>query len=90
MKVKRIRYCCYGARIASENRHPQVVMSELGITYEHATPQSMGDQWWFWIPHNMPEKLPDFITVSEHDPLESIGFGLSKDAAEKLRDYKGS
>lgn len=88
MKVKRIRYDCYGAQLAGENRHAQEVMRELGITYQHATPQSMGDQWWFWIPGNVPEDLPKFITISERNPMKSIGFGLDKKTAKKLRDHK--
>jgi len=46
-------------------RHAQVVMKELGITYQHSTPQSIGDQFWFWNCENIPEKLPDYIEVEE-------------------------
>ena len=67
--------------------HPQVVMQELGITYQHATPQSVGDQWWFWNCENVPDKLPEYLTVLDLDPMECIGFGLSKEDAEKIRDY---
>lgn len=69
--------------------HPQKVMKELGITYQHATPQSMGDQWWFWNCENIPEPLPDFLEVADWNPMECIGWGLSKEDAEKIRDYKG-
>lgn len=46
--VKHLRYDCIGAAYAGKSRHPQVIR-ELGIMYELAIPQSMGDQWWFLI-----------------------------------------
>jgi hypothetical protein len=88
MKVKRLRYCCNGASIAGEKRHPQDVMRDLGITYQHATPQSMADQWWFWIPDNAPDELPGYMTISEHNPMKSIGWGINKKTAAVLRDYR--
>lgn len=63
-------------------------MKRLGITYQHATPQSMGDQWWFWNCDNIPEEIPDHIEELNLDPMDCIGFGLSKEEAEKIRDYK--
>lgn len=68
--------------------HPQKALSELGITYQHATPQSMGGQWWFWNCENLPDTLPPFLTEMDNDPMDYIGFGLSKSDAEKIRDYK--
>ena len=70
-----------------ENRHAQVVMRELGIKYQHSTPQSMGNQWWFWNCENTPEELPSFLSELGLDPMEQIGFGLSKEDAEKIRDF---
>lgn len=82
--MKHIRYSLMGAHyhhgIAD---HPQKVMKELGITYQHATPQSMGDQWWFWNCEN----VPNFMTDLNLDPMECIGNGLSFTDAEKIRDY---
>lgn len=66
--------------------HPQKVMKELGITYQHATPQSLGDQWWFWNCENIPDPLPEFLTPLNLDPMEQIGYGLSKEQAELIRD----
>lgn len=37
--------------------HPQEKMNELGIKYEHSTPQSIGDCWWFWNCSNIPNPL---------------------------------
>lgn len=68
--------------------HPQKVMKELGITYQHATPQSIADQWWFWNCENIPEQLPPYLKFMDLNPMEQIGWGLSKEDAEKIRDYK--
>lgn len=68
----------------NENRHPQVVMKELGITYQHATPQSMGDQWWFWNCEDIPDPLPSYLTKLDMKAVDAIGWGLSKELAEKI------
>ena len=73
----------------NENRHAQKVMRDLGITYQDSTPQSLGEQFWFWNCENVPEQLPAFITELEVDPMKCIGYGLSKEGAEKIRDYVG-
>ena len=78
-----IRYSSQG----SPNRHPQKVMKELGITYQHATPQSIGDQWWFWNCKNIPDDLPDYFSSLNVDPMECIGRGLSQNDAEAIRDF---
>jgi hypothetical protein len=70
-----------------ENRQAQIVMKELGITYQHSTPQSMADSWQFWNCENIPAELPSFITEMKNKPMKSIGFGLSQADAEKIRDY---
>lgn len=79
-----LRLDLYGLDEAKDNRHPQVVMQSLGITYQHATPQSMGDQWWFWNCENVPDPLPKFLSVLEIDPMACIGWGLSREDAEKI------
>lgn len=88
--IKHLRFN-YNATIlqCGKCRHAQVVMRELGITYQHSTPQSISDQWWFWNCENIPEFLPEYITdLGINDPMEYVGFGLSKEWAEKIRDYK--
>ncbi len=67
------------------NGHPQNVMKELGISYFHATPQSMGDCWWFWCCENVPDKLPLFLTELKVKPESAIGYGLSKKDADAIR-----
>lgn len=70
-----------------DNRHAQVAMKDMGITYQHSTPQTMGDQWWFWNCENVPETLPEYITDLTLDPMKCIGWGLSQEDAEKIASY---
>lgn len=80
-----LRYDLMTAGIdCNENRHAQVVMRELGITYQHATPQSIGDQWWFWNCKNVPQSLPKYLTVLQVKPEDAIGYGLSPEDAERI------
>jgi hypothetical protein len=79
-----LRYCGYASMDAGENRHPQVVMRELGITYQHATPQSIMDAWWFWNCKNVPVNLPPFLRELKIDPLEQVGNGLSAEKAAEI------
>lgn len=81
-----LRIDCY----MGYNEHPQATMKRLGITYQHSTPQSMGDQWWFWNCENVPEPLPEHFSILDLDPMKQIGWGLSQEDAEKIRDYKSS
>ena len=67
--------------------HPQDVMKALGITYQHATPQSMYDQWWFWNCEDIPEDAPEFLSELKLDPMECVGNGLSLVTAKRIRDY---
>jgi len=70
------------------DEHPLQSMERLRITYQHATPQSMLDQWWFWNCENVPDQLPEYFSILEcKDPLKMLGWGLSKENAEKIRDY---
>jgi hypothetical protein len=71
----------------NENRHAQVVMRELGITYQHATPQSICDQWWFWNCECVPETLPAYLSDLNLDPMKCIGYGLSLEDAQRIREY---
>lgn len=81
-------YCLLTAAMKDkENRHPKQVMRDLGITCQHSTPQSMGDCWWFWNCENVPDNLPSAISEVSRDPMECIGYGLSQEDAEKIRDY---
>jgi hypothetical protein len=82
-----LRLSCY----CGYDEHPQQTMKRLGITYQHSTPQSIGDQWWFWNCENVPNPLPEHFSILEcKDPFEMVGWGLSKEDAEKIRDYVSS
>ena len=74
----------------NENRHAQTVMKELGITYQHAVPQSISDSWEFWNCENVPNELPPYLKQMDWNPMDRIGWGLSQEVAEKIRDYKGA
>jgi hypothetical protein len=88
--MKHLNFDCMTAtRECEEQRHPVDVIKALGITYQHSTPQSLGDCWWFWNCENVPEKLPEYLTILNVDPMEYIGWSLTNDMAEKIRDYKG-
>jgi hypothetical protein len=69
-----------------EARHAQTVMKELGITYQHATPQSIADQWWFWNCDNIPKNLPKYLTELNLNPMDCIGNGLSEEEAEQIKE----
>lgn len=87
-KGKHLRYDLMSASFdCSEDRHPQIVMKELGVTYQHATPQSMGDQWWFWNCENIPKELPKYFSELNLDPMKCVGWGLSEDQANKISNY---
>jgi len=84
-----LQFWMIDAEKSGVDAHPQEVLRDLGITYQHATPQSIGDQWWFWNCENVPKKLPAFITeLKISDPMEYVGHGLWTKKAEQIRDYK--
>ena len=88
--LKDLRYDYMTANFAKppENRHAQVVMKELGITYQYGVPQSLGDLWWFLNCKQVPEELPEFITELEVDLQDCVGHGLSQAMADKLEGNK--
>ena len=88
VKRSHLCFCMRKAYDCGVNGHPQKVMKELGIAYQHATPQSIADQWWFWNCENIPQKLPEYLEVAKWDPMKMIGFGLGKKDAEAIRDYQ--
>lgn len=91
-----LRYILQGADEAGEKRHPQEVMKALGIHYIHATPQSLGDQWWFWCCdlHVTSDSigfkpLPSFIEpIDLGDAFKYVGWGISKETAEMIESYR--
>ena len=79
-----LRYCLQEAYSCGERGHAQKVMDKLGIRYQHATPQSMGDQWWFWNCYKLPPELPRFLSELKVHPRDMIGKGLSPILAEQI------
>lgn len=65
-------------------KHPQMLMQELSITYQHSTPQSISDSWWFWNCQNVPDPLPPYLTELRVRPRDAIGNGLSKELADAI------
>ena len=90
VKCSHLRFDCMYGILGEEapKGHPQEIMKKIGITYQYATPQSMGNQWWFWNCENLPKELPEYLEVANWNPMKMIGWGLSKENAEEIRDYK--
>ncbi len=78
--MKHLRYDMYRA----PEGHPVTVMHDLGITYQHRTPQSLSDEWWFWNCSNVPKPLPKYLRALDVDPHEAVGYGLSQEDADKI------
>jgi hypothetical protein len=66
------------------NKHPQLVMRELGIAYLYSVPQSMGDCWEFWCCENTPNELPSYLKEADWNPYNRIGWGLSEEMAKEI------
>lgn len=88
--MKHLRMYMEGDSFSAENAHPQNIMKKYGITYTHCTPQSMGNQWWFWNCENIPDNLPDFFTDLDVDPMDCVGFGLSFKEAQEIIHKKNN
>lgn len=86
--MKHLRFDMLGAFNHGETRHAQDVMKSLKITYQHATPQSIADQWWFWNCENLPENLPPFLEELCVNPIECVGFGLDENTAKAILERK--
>jgi len=84
MENKHLRYNNRTAYESGYKGHPQKEMEKLGITYQHATPQTLGDQWWFWNCKNLPKELPVFLEKTDWNPIKMIGFGLSEKRAIEI------
>lgn len=85
-----LKYCYMTAGFKlKDNRNACEVMKDLGITYQYSVGQSMCDSFEFWNCENIPKKLPESISVMDLNPMDRIGWGLSKEKAESIRDYKG-
>jgi hypothetical protein len=80
-----LRYCLMTAVMTcNEYRHPQDVMRELSIDYQHPTPQSMYDQWWFWNCKGKLDNLPDYLSELHLKPRDCVGLGLNQEMADEI------
>lgn len=85
-----LSYSLQSASNANVKDHPRIAMMRLGIAYHHATPQSLGDCWWFWNCESVPSPLPPYLTeLKIDDPHTCIGYGLSEEQAEAIAAYRG-
>ena len=72
----------------AESIHAQEAMNQLGIKYQHATPQSMGDCFWFWNCLNIPDELPAWIYELEVKAMDYIGCGLNESQAMHIEMFE--
>ncbi|WP_145509494.1 hypothetical protein [Yersinia rochesterensis] len=86
----KLRYCINGSSDAKEMRHPQQVISLLGINYERSEPFPMADCWIFYGCNNLPDYLPPFIEITEisKDGYEMVdGIGVLKKSGVHLTQH---
>ena len=76
-----LQFDIVGAYLMGNNARPQSIMQDLGITYQHCTPQSINDTFWFWNCKNVPDHLPSYIYPLGAKAMDSIGWGLSEEQA---------
>ena len=71
-----------------KGEHPVKFMLRHGITYQHTTPQSITDEWWFWNCEGVPNTLPEGVRALKcDDPYKLIGWGLNEELAEMIKNY---
>ncbi len=89
--ITHLRYSInWGLHNNIKQEHPQLEMKKLGIIYQYVTPQSILDEWWFWNCENVPNPLPEYLEVLNINPFDAIGYGLSKEDAKHIFNYKKS
>ena len=81
---RNIVFCELAASAVGENRHPQIVMRDLGVSWLLSTPQSISNQWWFWCCNGLPEPLPEYLRDLKIEPREAVGYGLSAADADRI------
>lgn len=86
--MKMLHYDLHSAFDSGEPRHAQTVLKSMGVTYLHEVPQSIADCWWFYGPQNLPEPLPDYMSVREVNPIDHVGWGLSEEKAKFLLEME--
>ena len=67
-----LKYDYYSAIDHGQHRHAIDAMYDLGIEFEHSVPQSLIDEYWFFNCSNVPDKLPEYISILQADPRDWI------------------
>ena len=82
-----LRYDLIDAFHSDIKIHPQKEMERLGIEYIHATPQTLGDCWWFWNCKNIPDPLPEYLRPLKWiNPQMAVGHGLRESDVIKIME----
>lgn len=72
-----------------DQRHPQKVMSDLGIKYADCVPNMAAESWKFYgiDPATLPKELPSFLTIISDDPSVAIG-QRAREIERRIADRK--
>ncbi len=58
------------------NEHPRAVVKrlsdELSFKVVWSVPQSIADQWWFWIEFEVEPELPKFMRYADWLPVGTV------------------
>lgn len=62
--------------VVPPNEHPQLAMARLaaqeGFSVLDAVPQSIADQWWFWIEYDRVPELPEYVQPAAWLPVGTV------------------
>jgi len=83
--MKHLRFDIKLAYELKEVGHPKHIMEKHGISFQHETPQSIGECCIFWNCENYPSELPSFLQSVPVDPLDFVGIGLTQELAEEIK-----
>lgn len=68
---------------------PKDQLEQMEIFYQIAVEQKIMNQWWFFAVDNLPEELPEYISIAKFNNLtDLIGEGLDKSDVEYLQSLK--
>lgn len=84
-----LRYNLLAAFLTGHKQHAETTMKSLGITYDAAIPQSVGDQWWF-IRCQVPDglQLPRFLEPMEIDADTLKHYGVDEESLAARGTYE--
>jgi len=86
-----IRLCLMESYYEYPGIHPQVIMKDLGISYQITVPQSIADCWWFLGCERVPNMLPKCLSkLSVPDYYGLVGHGLTVGDANQLTEWRAA